>query len=200
MTAKRTGLFSLAGFWRSVRRVRDQWVVLVFLATALFWTRDVFEQFIDLPAQVAELHSTIEHLRADVTRLDKRIAVTAQNRSAALVFPGTGHGVEDGALGTFVTVRLQPAKRVRDDCRTTGLAAYMIDASGRWFMVDTSLGHVPQISSTQDLAFAARIHPRMTPGRAQFLVQVTLDCGSHRQVDSSPRLHFRVLPSEHEQP
>ena len=190
----------MSGVWSTLRRLRDQWVLLAFLATALFWMRDVYEQFIDLPTQVEELHGSIYELRQDVTRLDARLATAVTDKAPALVFPGTGHGIADGQPGSFVTVRLQPAKRVRDDCRTTGLVAFMVDAVGRWFETETDLVHPPQLSGQQDLAFAVRVHPRMAVGRAQFLMQATQDCGTHLQVDSSPRLHFRVLPDLPETP
>ncbi|MEM7059409.1 MAG: hypothetical protein AAF557_17635 [Pseudomonadota bacterium] len=194
MTANKAGMLATMGFWRTLRRLRDQWVLLVFLATALFWMRDVYEQFTDLPVHVAELDTKIEELRRDITQLDTRLARAAPDRKPALVFPGTGHSIGDGRPGTFVTVRLQPAKRVRQDCRTMGLVAFMIDAQGRWFSVETDLLNPPQISGEQDLAFDVRVHPRMAVGRAQFLMQATQDCVSHLQIDTSPRLHFRVLP------
>ena len=204
MTAKKAGTLAVAGFWRTIKRLRDQWLVVVFLATALFWARDIYEQFIDLPAHVAELRSSIGEMHQDIAqlddRLDSRLAGSAPDRAPVLVFPGTGHSVDDGQPGSFVTARLQPAKRVRDDCRTTGLVVFMIDARDRWYSVETDLLHPPQLSGQQDLAFAVRVHPRMAVGRAQFLLQATQDCGSHLQVDASPRLHFRVLAPAREHP
>ena len=195
MTAKRAGELAAEGLWTSLRRLRDQWIMLVFLATALFWARDVYDDFIALPSQVADLRGTIVELRDDIARLDDHATVkNTSNRSAALVFPGTGHSIDDGVADGFVTVRLAPAKQLRPGCRAKALAVFMIDATGRWFSVTTDLAHMPHFAGVQDLAFTARVHPRMTQGRAQLLVQVTQDCGTHLQVDSAPRLHFRVLP------
>ncbi len=194
MTAKKAGMLATIGFWETLKRLRDQWVLLVFLATALFWTRDIYDQFTELPVHVAELEVSIKELRRDITGLDTRLAAAAPDTTPALVFPGTGHSIGDGRPGAFVTVRLQPAKRVRNDCRTMGLVAFMIDAQGRWFTVETDLLHPPQISGEQDLAFEVMVHPRMAVGRAQFLMQATQDCVSHLQIDTSPTLHFRVFP------
>lgn len=200
MTAKSAGTLAATGFWRTLKRLRDQWLLVVFLATALFWSRDVYEQFVDLPTQVVELQGTIGDLRQDISRLDTRLASTAPDRAPALVFPGSGHTVDDGRPGSFVTVRLNPAKRVRDDCRTTGLVVFMIDALDRWFTVETDLLHPPLLSGQQELAFAVKVHPRMAVGRAQFLLQATQDCVSHLQVDTSPRLQFRVVAPNRERP
>jgi hypothetical protein len=76
----------------------------------------------------------------------------------------------------------------------------MIDAGGNWYSVETDLGRIPTFPGPQELAFGAEIHPRMAEGRAQFLIQVVQDCGDHLQVDSSPRLHFRVLGDEDTEP
>jgi hypothetical protein len=51
----------------------------------------------------------------------------------------------------------------------------------------------PALEGETDLAFGVRIHPLMDRGRAQVLVQVTFDCGTHRQVEAEPWLQFRVL-------
>jgi len=195
MTAKRAGELAADGFWSTLRRIRDHWIVLAFLASGLFWLRDAYEQFIDLPGQVDEVRGSLGELRADIARLRQAAPDKGTDRSAALVFPGTGHSIEDGKLGGFVTVRLAPAKRLRSACRARALAVFMIDATGRWFTVPTDLAHLPHFAGAQDLAFSVRIHPRMALGRAQMLVQVTQDCGTHLQVDSTPRLHFRVLPA-----
>lgn len=178
----------------TLRRLRDQWMLLLFAASVLFWARDVYDSFAELPARVAELGKAIGELRSDIARLEAGQGTI--ERSPALAFPGSQHAIEDGRPGARVTVSFAPVDRVRDGCRSSELAAFMIDAAGRWYSVETELVRVPQIEASQKLAFGVKVHPRMAVGRAEFLVQVTQDCGSHRQVDSSPRLPFRVLPAE----
>jgi hypothetical protein len=194
MTAKRAGEVSVEGVFGTLGRMRDRWVLVVFAASALFWARDVYEQFVDLPARVAELGRGLDELRTDGARSVAEQARPDVDRSAALAFPGERHAIEDGRPGDLVTVVLAPVVRVREECRNSDFAAFMIDADGRWYSVETDLVRVPQIEGSQELAFGVRVHRRMDVGRAQFLVEVTQDCGAFRQVDSSPRLHFRVLP------
>ncbi len=194
MTARKAGVLAAEGVWVTLRRLRDQWVLLVFAASVLFWVRDVYDRFVDLPARVEALGEGVDALRSGVARLEAGPAGPATDRSPALVFPGTQHAIEDGRPGDVVTVSLAPVERVREDCRTGDLAAFMIDARGKWYSVETDLARVPQIEGSQGLAFGVTVHPGMAVGRAQFLVQMTQDCGSYRQVDSSPRLPFRVLP------
>ena len=196
MTASKAGKLAATGIWVTLRRLRDRWVLLAFLATALFWARDLYDEFIDLPQQFMELRETVDALRSDIAQLQVTGVQVAVDRSPALVFPGLQHAVEDGRPGHPTTVHFRPSERVREDCQSGGLAAYMIDASGRWYSVETDLVRLPQLAGSQELAFGVQIHPRMAVGRAQFLIQVVQNCGSHLQVDSSPRLHFRVLGPE----
>lgn len=194
MTARKAGEIAAEGMWGSLRRLRDRWLLLVFVASALFWARDVYDRFVNLPARVAELGRVLDELRSELARFDVGQVRPALDRSAALVFPGARHAIEDGQPGDRVTVAFAPAVRVREECRNSDLAAFMIDADGKWYLVETDLVRVPQIEGSQELAFGVKVHPSMDVGRAQFLAEVTQDCGSHRQVDVSPRLHFRVLP------
>ncbi|MEM0988572.1 MAG: hypothetical protein AAGK00_06800 [Pseudomonadota bacterium] len=193
MTAKTAGKLAAEGFWTSLRTLRDHWVLLVFLATGLFWLRDTYEDFVDLPARVSELHQVVGDLRRDIASLDQAVAGGAPDLSPALAFPGAKHRVADGWPGQAVAVRLDPVVPVRPACRPGDLVAYMIDATGMWFVVDTDLDRMPELDGQQELAFGVRVHPRMAVGRAQFLIEVAQHCGTHLQVDRSPRLHFRVL-------
>ncbi len=200
MTASKAGKIAAVGFWVALRRLRDQWVLIAFMATALFYARDVYDKFVDLPPRVAELQEMVGALRSDVARIEAGQARLAVDRSPALIFPGLRHAVEDGRPGAPVTVRFRPAERSRTDCHSGALVAYMIDASGNWYSVETDLVGIPQFVGAQELAFGVQVHPRMVVGRAEFLVQVVQDCGDHLQVDSSPRLHFRVLGHEDKEP
>jgi hypothetical protein len=193
MTARKAGEIAVDEVWGTLGKLRDRWILVVFATSALFWARDVYERFVDLPARVAELARALDELRTDSARADE-LTGPEVDRAPALAFPGQRHAIEDGRPGDLVTVDLAPVMRVRADCRNSDFAAFMIDADGRWYSVETDLDRVPQIEEPQELAFAVRVHPRMDVGRAQFLVEVTQDCGAHRQVDRSPLLHFRVLP------
>lgn len=193
VTAKTTGLLA-EGFWATLRRLRDQWVLLVFLATALFWTRDLYERFVDLPQRVVAMQQAIGDLGDKIARLEQTGLGVAPDRSVAVAFPGTGHGIEDGQAGDFVTVRLAPVRLIRKDCLIADMAGYMIDQQGVWFSVESQLSRLPNVADATRMAFGVRIHPDMAPGRAQFLIEISLDCGTHLQTDDSPRLHFRVAP------
>src|SRR5699024_6181482 len=57
MTARKAGELAAEGVWVTLRRLRDQWVLLVFAASVLFWARDVYDRFVDLPDRVARLEA-----------------------------------------------------------------------------------------------------------------------------------------------
>ncbi len=194
MTAREAGEIAAEGAWGTLRRLRDRWLLFVFVASALFWARDEYDRFVDLPARVVELGRVLDEVRSELARFDTGQVRAAADRSPALAFPGLRHAIGDGRPGDRVTVSLAPVVRVREGCRNSDFAAFMIDADGRWYSVETDLVRVPQIEGSQELAFGVKVHPKMGVGRAQFLAEVIQDCGAYRQVEVSPRLHFRVLP------
>lgn len=199
MTAEKAGLLA-EGFWATLKRVRDHWVLLVFLATSLFWMRDLYTRFIDLPVHVTELRTAIDELRVSIARLEARPGAAVPVRAPALVFPGVGHDIDDGRPGGWVTARYNLAHQVRPECRPGTPAAYMIDAGGRWTSVRLAMTGFPLLDRAQPVAFAVRIDPQIATGRTQFELQVPQHCGTHTQVDVAPRLQFRVLREEDPEP
>jgi hypothetical protein len=135
MTARKAGEIAAEGIWGTLRGLRDRWLLLVFVASALFWARDVYDRFIDLPARVADLGEAVDEVRSNIARFDLERIRPALDRSPALVFPGVRHAIEDGRPGDLVTVALEPALRVREECRNSDIAAFMIDADGQWYSV-----------------------------------------------------------------
>jgi hypothetical protein len=194
MTAEMAGKVAVEGVWSTLRRVREQWVLLVFFGGALLWLHDTYEEFAKLPALVRQQMSGLAAVEATVARLETEVTRRLEaDRSPVLGFPGTGHGVEDGKPGAWTVIRWRPLRRLRADCSALAVDAWMVDQSGRWFSVETSVAPIPVPEGDTDLAFGARIDPKMDPGRAMALVQITFDCGTHRQVETAPWLQFRVL-------
>lgn len=194
MTADDAGKVAFDGVWVTLKRIKEQWLLLVFMAGALFWARDTIDQYLPLPGLVGGLAARVEAINASVARLEQAGNTGAVgDRSPVLAFPGTGHDAADARPGEWAQVRLAPVRTLRDDCRPTGVWAYMVDSSGRWFAVDTELAPMPHLTGDADLAFGVRVHPRMARGRARVSVQITHDCGTYQQVDTAPWMHFIVL-------
>lgn len=188
-TAKTDAIGKALGW---VRWGREQWLLLVFLAGSLMWLRDAVEAVRGVPADIAALGDGIAAVADGVERLETAHAEEAGRPGAAVAFPGDRHEIEDGAAGAWTVVRLRPARTLRGDCRTGAVDVWMIDARGRWFSVETGLAQVPRLSGDTDVAFGVRIPVDAAPGRAEALVQLTHECGVHREVQLAPRLHFRV--------
>ncbi len=194
MTAEMAGKAAAEGVWATLKSVRDQWLVLAFFAGALLWARDTWDEFAALPALVREQAAGLAALESRVGRLETAVARRpVPDRSPVLGFPGGGHAIEDGAPGAWTVLRWRPVEALRGDCVAEALDAWVVDAAGAWFAVETSLAPMPALEGEADLAFRVRVHPRMVPGRARALVQVAFDCGTHRQVETAPWLQFRVL-------
>ena len=194
MTAKMAGRAAIGGLWVTLDKLKEQWLVLVFLTGALLWARDTYDEFNKLPSLVRQQMSGLAALEATVTRLEAEVkGRMTENHSPVLGFPGTRHGIDDGAPGAWTALRWSPVQRLRDGCVSSAFDAWMVDRNGQWFSVETAVESMPAFEGEADLAFGVKVHPLMDRGRAQVLVQVTFDCGTHRQVETAPWLQFRVL-------
>lgn len=192
MTARKAGELAADGVFGTLRRLRDQWVLLVFAASVLFWARDVYEEFVDLPARVAALSGEVGELRSGVERLVAGQVAAAAKGAPARDLPGTKHAIEHGRPGEVVMVSVVPAPWEQGNC-AIGITAVMIDAGGKWYQAEARLVERPEDEVLKELAFGVKIHPRMDVGRAELLVQLARKCGPDRQ-ETSLRLPFHVLP------
>ncbi len=194
MTAEMAGKAAIEGFWATLRRIRDQWLVVTFLAGAAFWLRDTYLQFAELPGLVRQQMNGLAAVEKTVARLEDQVKRRlVGDHSPILAFPGDRHEITDGAPGAWTVLRWRPVRVLRRDCLPGTIDAWMVDSRGRWFSAETALAPMPELAGEADLAFGVRIPQAMAPGRARVLAQVAFDCGTHRQVESAPWLHFRVL-------
>ena len=194
MTAKMAGNAAVEGIWATLRRLREQWLLLVFMTGALLWARDTYDEFAKLPSLVRQQMGGLATLEATVTRLEAEVTRgLTEDHTPVLGFPGAKHGIDDGAPGEWTVLHWRPVERLRNDCVPSVIDAWMVDQGGKWFSVETTVVPMPALETETDLAFGVRVHPLMDRGRAQVLVQVSFDCGTHRQVETAPWLQFRVL-------
>jgi hypothetical protein len=194
MTAEMAGKAAVEGAWVTLGKLKEQWVLLVFLTGALLWARDTYDEFAKLPSLVRQQMSGLSTLEATVTRLEVEVKRRlTEDHAPVLGFPGTKHGIDDGAPGAWTVLHWRPVERLRYDCAASVIDAWMVDQNGQWFSVETAVAPMPALEGVADLAFGVRVHPLMGRGRARVLVQITFDCGTHRQVETAPWLQFRVL-------
>jgi hypothetical protein len=182
------------GTWETLRRLKEQWVLIAFLAGAVFWVRDVYDDFVGLPDMVRRQMEGLSALETTVAKLEAELVKRLNgDRSPVLGFPGVRHGIEDGVPGAWVFLRWNPVRRLRTDCFPVEIDAFMIDKTGRWYSVQTSMNPMPLLEGDEDLAVGLKIPAGMTAGRARAGVQVTSNCGTHMQVEVTPWQTFRVL-------
>jgi hypothetical protein len=194
MTAKLAGKAAIDGFWITLNKLREQWVVLVFFGGAIFSLRETYDEFAKLPSLVRQQMAGLAALEVTVTRLESEIVLRLHgDHSPVLGFPGNRHSIDDAAPGAWAVLQWRPVKRLRDDCVPSGIDAWMVDQNGQWFSVETAISPVPALNGEADLAFGVKVHPSMGLGRAQVLVQIAFDCGTHHQVETAPWLQFSVL-------
>ncbi len=73
MTAELAGKAAVEGFWVTLRKLKEQWVLLVFLTGALLWARDTYDEFANLPSLVRQQMAGLAALEATVTRLEAEV-------------------------------------------------------------------------------------------------------------------------------
>lgn len=202
MTADTAGKAAVREVWTTLRTLRDQWVMIVFLTGALLWARDTWERISTLPAAIGNIAAGVEALSGRLEAVEKaaeRLAAgpVAEARGRAgpvLAFPPGRHGATDARPGGVSDLRLDPVRRTaRGDCVPVKLDAFVIDAAGRWFQAAATIGAPPVIDAEGDLAFGVRIPADVPPGRAAIAVSFVHDCGGGLVVDTAPRLPIRVL-------
>jgi len=194
MTVEDAGKTAAEGVWVTLKTLKEQWVLVMFVAGALIWARDTYEQFSRLPLQIGEQATRLEKIVGRVSALERKMAERAEIARGPIVeFPGTRHSIGDARPGDWTTVKLDPIVYRRSGCRISRLDAFMVDSRDQWFTAEIGLDRLPRLRNVTDLAFEVRVHPRMARGRAKAVIQFTHDCGSFRKVETAPTLPFRVL-------
>lgn len=199
MTADTAGKAAVREIWATLRKIRDQWVMIVFLTGALVWARDTWERLAGLPAAIDGIAAGVERLTgslAAVETLAERLAGAPEGRGRAgpvLAFPGGRHGATDARPGGWSEVRLDPVRLTGQGCAPLRLDAFVVDAGGRWFQAEATIGAPPVLAPEGDLAFGVRVPAPVPAGRAAIAVSFVHDCGGDLAVDAAPRLPIRVL-------
>ncbi len=152
MTAEMAGKAAAEGVWATLRRIREQWMLVAFVAGAVFWARDAYQEIAALPALVRQQGQGLGELEAAVVRLELEVGRRAHpDRSPALGFPGNRHTVEDGTPGAWTVLTWRPVRRLRQDCAPGAVDAWMVDAAGAWFAVESALAPMPAIEGEHEL-------------------------------------------------
>lgn len=194
MTAEIAGKAAIESAWSTLRRMREQWLLILFLTGALLWARDTYDEFAKLPPLVRQQMSGLAELRETVMRLEDQVKRRLLgDRTPVLEFPGTRHGIADSVPGQWTILSWRPVRRLRDDCVPKGLDAWIVDRRGQWFSVETAVSSLPALRDEVNLSFGVLVDPAVSEGRAKLTAQIVFDCGTHRQVQTAPWLQFRVI-------
>lgn len=197
MTAEQAGRTAVNSVWMTLKILKEQWVSVMFLAGALIWARDTYEQFSQLPLRIGEQAARLEKIVGRVGALENQMAERARLAHGPVVeFPGVRHSIDDARPGDWTTVHFRPVVYRQRGCRIARLDAFMVDSRQQWFAAEIGLDRLPVLEGETDLAFDVRVHPRMAGGRARAVIQLTHDCGSVRRVEVAPALPFRVMQDE----
>lgn len=199
MTADTAGKAAVREAWTTLRKLKDQWVMIVFLTGALVWARDTWERLAALPVAIDGIAAGVEALSGRLAAVEALAAGGAApaggqvRAGSVLAFPGERHRASDARPGGWSEVRLDPVRPTGRNCAPVDLDAFVVDAAGRWFQAEATIGAPPVLDPEGDLAFGVRVPAEVPAGRAAIAVSFVHDCGETLAVDAAPRLPIRVL-------
>lgn len=139
----------------ALKVLRDYWVLMAFLAAALFWLRDTYDEIARVPVEIRAIKRSVEALREEV-QSDGR-----EDRRA--------FGV--GRIGD-----LSPVHGEQLVCHAADRIAAIVDSAGQWFMVERSTKGLQEIEGGQSYVFGAPDETDIAEGQARLLVQILMQC------------------------
>lgn len=193
MTAEPSGR-GAAGALSAFRRLREQWILIVALASALFWARDLVEAYVRLPADVARQGEAISVLAARVAGVELRLGVPEGGDAPPEdISPDAHPGPLEGRAGLWTVLRWRSVYALDPDCIARAASAVLVDAGGRWHTLETSLRPGPGRDGERSLALGVRPHASMGVGRARIRVRIVHSCSGQQREESSPWVPFVLL-------
>lgn len=189
MTADHSGTGAV-GVLTALRRLREHWVLIVALASALFWARDMAAIYGRLPAEMARHAQAVSDLADRIAGLEARLDPLAGRD----FLPGEGIGMIQGPVeGRYgITTMLHwplvgPPDR---SCAARAVSAVLIDSGGVRHALDVQPDPQRDPLGDRSLALGVRPHARMGPGRAGIRVWMLWSCRGRMRVDRSAWLPF----------
>jgi hypothetical protein len=174
--------------WAAMGRLREQWLLIVALASALFLGRDMVESYAHLPEEVARQGREIAGLGVRMGWMEAvaaRWPAIADGEEARL--PGHRFGLGTLRRGEEAAVRW-PGEQGPAGCRLTSASGVMRDAGGQWYPVPVTVreaGGAPVLGLRADAAMRA--------GPALLRLRLARDCPDRHRIEISPWLMFTLL-------
>lgn len=183
----------LLGTLDVLKRLREQWMLVIALVSALFMARDLAEVYVRLPGDVRRQAETVAGLGVRVTGLEDRIGhVEVAGSAPGQTAPSTLSGRLEGRAGSWTTLGWHSAAALDPDCALHRADAVLVDTEGSWHALELHLERA-SVSAREGLAFRVRLHPRMELGLARVRVRVLHRCRGVDREESSPWTPFVLL-------
>lgn len=176
-----------------LKRLREQWMLVIALVSALFWMRDLAEIYARLPGDVRRQDAAVAGLTVRVSGLEDRIGhIEAAGSAPAPTSPSTLSGRLRGRADHWSMLAWHSAGALDPGCAVRRADAVLVDADGTWHGLELHLER-GQAPPREGLAIRVRPHLRMGSGLVRIRVRVVHRCHGADREESSPWTPFVLL-------
>jgi hypothetical protein len=182
------------GVLSALRKLREQWVLIVALASALFWARDLMEEYARLPREVSRQGEAVKALSARVAGIETRLGVPEGGPAPRPgIAPDALPGPLEGRAGAWTVLRWRSVYALDPDCVPRSASAVLVDGEGHWHALESRLRRDGQTPGERSLALGVRPHESMGTGRARIRIRLTHACSGLQREESSDWVPFVLL-------
>lgn len=188
----------VGGALASFKRLREQWLLIVALVSALFWARDLVMVYARLPEDVARHAVAVDQLERRVAGLEAG-HLSLQAGGPPPEGPGLLSGPPGGRHDQWTELHWRSDAAGDPTCRLMEIGAVLVGPTGQWHRMParTVPQSRPQTPSrarreTGSLALGVKPHARMGVGRARLRLQLVHDCNGRLQTERAPWRPFTL--------
>ncbi|MGF1446531.1 MAG: hypothetical protein ACFBRM_10065 [Pikeienuella sp.] len=189
-----------AGLLTAAKKLRDHWLLVIAILSALFWLRDLVLRHAELPEIVAahDLRLTEHGVRLDALEAapDGRPWGHAPPEHAG----GEVVGPLDGRPGAWSALEWRSAAAGDPSCTPETVTAVLVDAAGRWHVLEATLAPGGRGRSASGLRLGLRPGFGPVSGPARLRLRLSFLCKGFPQVERSDWLPFLLRDADRTAP
>ncbi|GMG84761.1 hypothetical protein LNKW23_39770 [Paralimibaculum aggregatum] len=178
---------------QALKKLREHWVLIAALVSALFWARDLVVLHARLPEEVSRQGAAVAALGTRVTGIELALGLAAPGGLPPMGGGGLS-GPGAGQAGRWTALAWRSALAADPHCAPERLSGELVDAAGRRHALPARIR--PDLPETGGgaLGLGVKPHARMGVGQARFRLQVSHRCRGRIRAELTPWFPFLLQP------